>query len=59
MSDEIDVHAILEPAATRVRDPVSGRSIWFSNMIQSPNQQDHTISFEMHYTKEHTSEMKA
>ena len=36
MSDEIDVHAILEPAATRVRDPVSGRSIWFSNMIQSP-----------------------
>ena len=59
MSDEIDVHAILEPAATRVRDPVSGRSIWFSNMIQSPNLQDHTISFEMHYTKEHTSEMKA
>ena len=33
MSDEIDVHAILEPAATRVRDPVSGRSVWFSNMI--------------------------
>ena len=59
MSDEIDVNAILEPAATRVRDPISGRSIWFSNMIHSPNLQDHTISFEMHYTGEYTSEMKA
>ena len=58
MGENLDVHAILEPAATRVRDPVSGRSIWFSNMIQQASLQDHTITFEMHYTSEHTSQMK-
>ena len=58
MHEEIDVNTILEPAATRVRDPISGRSIWFSNMIKQPSLQDHTIMFEMHYTPEHTPQMK-
>ena len=58
MHEEIDVNTILEPAATRVRDPISGRSIWFSNMIKQPALQDHTIMFEMHYTPEHTPQMK-
>ena len=58
MNEEIDVNAILEPAATRVRDPISGRSIWFSQMIHNATLQDNTITFEIHYTAEHNAQMK-
>ena len=31
---EVDPVALIEPAATRVRDPVSGRSVWLAGMIK-------------------------
>ena len=40
-----DALAILEPAATRVRDPISGRSIWLAGMIDSPTLNGNALSF--------------
>lgn len=35
MSD-VDPTTLLQPAATRVRDPLSGRSVWLAGMIRNP-----------------------
>jgi ATP-binding protein involved in chromosome partitioning len=48
--------AILEPAATRVRDPLSGRSIWLAQMIQSPNLEGDTLSFQLVGQPQHEAE---
>ena len=37
--------AILEPAATRVRDPLTGRSMWLAEMIQDPSLEGDTLAF--------------
>lgn len=42
---EGEAQAILEPAATRVRDPLSGRSLWLAGMIQGARIEGETLSF--------------
>lgn len=37
--------AILEPAATRVRDPRSGRSVWLAELVQDAALEGETLSF--------------
>ncbi len=44
MSDQ-QAHAILEPAATRVRDPLSGRSVWMAKMIHNARLDGDTLRF--------------
>ena len=58
MSEEIDITTMIEPAASRVRDPVSGRSIWFSKMLQNLKLEEDTILLDIYYTKEHTEQMQ-
>ncbi len=43
--DEGQALAILEPAATRVRDPLSGRSLWLAGMIQGARLDGDTLRF--------------
>jgi len=48
-------HAILEPAATRVRDPRSGRSVWLAGLITDARLlDDDTLRFTLRSTREHS-----
>ncbi|MED5372767.1 MAG: Mrp/NBP35 family ATP-binding protein [Myxococcota bacterium] len=51
-----DPLSILEPAATRVRDPLSNRSVYLAGMIQKPAYAGNKLSFELHFQKEHSRE---
>lgn len=48
--------AILEPAATRVRDPKSGRSIWMAGLIAEPELVGETLRFAIALSEDHTDE---
>ena len=53
---ETEAHAILEPAATRVRDPLSGRSVWVSQMIHDAQLEDDVLRFTLACREEHSPE---
>ena len=55
MSSE-EASAILEPAATRVRDPRSGRSIWMAGLLQEMNLVENCLSFTLQCHPEHSEE---
>jgi ATP-binding protein involved in chromosome partitioning len=46
--------AILEPAATRVRDPKSGRSIWMAGLISDASLSDDKLELTLRTTREHS-----
>ena len=48
-------HAVLEPAATRVRDPRSGRSIWLAGLVTNAHfVNESTLRFTLSTTSQHT-----
>ncbi len=51
-----DANAILEPAATRVRDPRSGRSAWMARLIEGGRVEGDTLRFTLKTTRAHTAE---
>lgn len=53
---ETEAHAILEPAATRVRDPLSGRSVWVSQMIHDAQLDGDVLRFTLACREEHGPE---
>ena len=53
MSESQDALAILEPAATRVRDPLSGRSIWLAGLIQNARFENNTLRFVLAINRTH------
>ncbi len=55
MSSE-EASAILEPAATRVRDPRSGRSIWMAGLLQEMTLKENCLSFTLQCHPEHSEE---
>lgn len=54
-----DPLALLQPAATRVRDPVTGRSVWLAGMVQRARVADDGIEVELVVTPEHTDADRA
>lgn len=52
-----DPLALIQPAATRVRDPVSGRSLWLAGMVREAKvegeQFAQVLTFELWFTPEH------
>ena len=54
MSQE-DALAILEPAATRVRDPRTGRSVWLAKMIIDARLEGERLSFTLQTTRDHSA----
>ena len=52
----MDPYSLLEPAATRVRDPLSGRSLWVAGMIQDARVEGETLKFVLAVKKEHSVE---
>ncbi|MSQ00612.1 MAG: ATP-binding protein [Myxococcales bacterium] len=47
---------VLEPAATRVRDPLSGRSVWLAGLIQDARIDGDTLRFVLAVKSEHAAE---
>lgn len=52
----MDPYTLLEPAATRVRDPLSGRSVWVAGMIQDAKLEGEVLKFVLAVKKEHSAE---
>lgn len=53
---EIDPTTLLEPAATRVRDPVSGKSVWLAQMVRRARVEDGTLKFDLVFGTKHTKQ---
>ena len=51
---EKEALAIIEPAATRVRDPKTGRSIWMAKLIVEAKITDNTIKIGIRFSQNHT-----
>jgi ATP-binding protein involved in chromosome partitioning len=49
-----EANAVLEPAATRVRDPLTGRSIWSAGLLKNPRIDGDTLRFTLQCTEQHT-----
>ena len=54
-----DAHAILEPAATRVRDPLSGRSVWVAGLIADSALDGDTLRLTLAFTPAHGPDDRA
>lgn len=52
----MDPYALLEPIATRVRDPLSGRSVWVAGMIQDVRFEHDVLKFVLAVKKDHSAE---
>jgi ATP-binding protein involved in chromosome partitioning len=50
--------ALLEPAATKVRDPLGNSSIWLSGMVQRPRVADGALRFDLVFKREYTKEQR-
>lgn len=50
---------MLEPAATRVRDPLSGKSLWLAGMIGESSLDDDRLNVQLVYRPGHTPEVRA
>jgi len=44
----------LEPAATRVRDPLTNRSAWLAGMVADPALDGETLKFALNFKREHS-----
>ena len=51
-----EASAILEPAATRIRDPQTGRSVWMAGLIKNGRLEGDVLSFSVELTDAHTDE---
>ena len=52
---QADPNAIIEPAATRVRDPISGRSIFLAGLVTDGRIDGETLSMTLACTRQHTA----
>ena len=50
---ELDPTTLIEPAATRVRDPVSGRSVWLAGMVRNPRPKGDDLIYDLHFNEQH------
>ena len=52
----MDPLTLVEPAATRVRDPLTGRSVWLAGLIQDLRVEGETLRFTLACKKEHSAD---
>ena len=48
-----EARALLEPAGTKVRDPISNRSVWLAGLLGHASVDDGKLSFAIDFSKEH------
>ncbi|MCA9569152.1 MAG: Mrp/NBP35 family ATP-binding protein, partial [Myxococcales bacterium] len=56
---EMDPLKLVEPAATRVRDPVSGRSVWLAKIIRESKVTPGGLQLSVVWDSDHTAEDRA
>ena len=54
-----DPRRYLEPAATKVRDPISNRSVWLAGLIVDGSIEGETLRFTLDFTREHSRDDRA
>ena len=54
-----DARRYLEPAATKVRDPLSNRSVWLAGMVGDSSIEGDTLRFSIDFSKEHARDDRA
>src|SRR5688500_7371578 len=54
MSEEVDPTTLVEPAATRVRDPLSNSSVWLAKMVRNVRMQDGKLRFDLVFQSGHS-----
>ncbi|HJN73052.1 MAG TPA: Mrp/NBP35 family ATP-binding protein [Myxococcota bacterium] len=54
-----DPRRYLEPAATKVRDPLSNRSVWLAGMVSDASIEGDTLSFTLDFSKDHERDDRA
>lgn len=52
MSD-FDPTSLVEPAATKVRDPLSGRSVWLAGVVSNPGVSDGALTYSLVFQSGH------
>jgi ATP-binding protein involved in chromosome partitioning len=52
---EVDPLRMVQPAATRVRDPLSGRSVWLAGMVQNAHVDGDRLAFDLVFQPEHVA----
>jgi ATP-binding protein involved in chromosome partitioning len=55
----MDPLTLLEPAATRVRDPLTGRSVWLAGLVQDARLEGDVLRFTLACKKEHSADDRA
>lgn len=55
----MDPLALLEPAATRVRDPLTGRSVWLAGLVQDARIEGDTLRFTLACKPGHSADDRA
>lgn len=55
----MDPMSLLEPAATRVRDPLSGRSIWLAGLVQDARVDGNVLRMTLACKREHSADDRA
>jgi len=51
-----EARAVLEPAATRVRAPISGRSVWLAGMIREARVESGALKFTLQFSVDHSAD---
>jgi len=51
---ELDPIAMLQPAATRIRDPLTGRSAWLAGMVKNPRVKGGDLHYDLVFQAEHS-----
>jgi ATP-binding protein involved in chromosome partitioning len=54
-----EARALLEPAGTKVRDPISNRSIWLAGLLTEGQVQDDKLTFAVDFSKAHKRDDRA
>jgi ATP-binding protein involved in chromosome partitioning len=56
---EVDPLSLIQPAATRVRDPVTGRSVWLAGVVQQARVEAGVLRFDLVWTPSHSAQDRA
>jgi ATP-binding protein involved in chromosome partitioning len=51
--DDVDPIALMQPAATRVRDPLTGRSVWLAGMVRNPRRKGDDLVYDLWFEAAH------
>lgn len=53
-----EANSYLEPAATQIRDPLTGRSIWLAGMVLEPVVDNGALKYTLQFEPQHTPKMR-